>query len=277
MAIKGKGRTRSRRVIAAPPRPQLVIRKPPIWRRRWVWAVLGGMALAGILAGVLTALHHRHQRAFLKREAEAVQAFTNTIQKRFPKEFTIIQPDVPQLFSDLQANLNDLSSGKLSSKDATTKADAIISSANTGAQGVESVNVTRLMPADFTATTDPAIKAKGATRQQLTDAQFLMAQGLRLYAQAGQLMKSAAEAKGPEQKALVTQAGDLASQGSGLFSRGYRTLLQIRNVLGLGSPVQPKPTLTPSIPLPTVSVPAPTPTPPVSPSVSTSPSASPSS
>jgi hypothetical protein len=274
MAIKGKGRTRSRRVIAAPPRPQLVIRKPPIWRRRWVWAILGGMALAGILAGVLTALHHRHERAFLKREAEAVQSFTNTLQKRFPKEFTIISPDVPQLFSDLQTNLNDLSSGKLSSKDAATKADALISSANRAAQGVEAVNVARLISADFTASTAPNSEATGATRQQLTDAQFLMAQGLRLYAHAGELMKSAAEAKGSQMKDLVTQAGDLASQGGGLFSRGYRSLLLIRNVLGLGSPAQ-APTPTPSIPLPSVSVPVPIPS--VSGSVSTSPSASPSS
>ena len=59
MAIKGKGRTRSRRVVAAPPRPQLVVRKPPIWRRPWFLIAFGVVAVAGILVAVLTGIHSR--------------------------------------------------------------------------------------------------------------------------------------------------------------------------------------------------------------------------
>ena len=50
MAIKGKSKSRGgRRVVAAPPRPTLVVRKPPIWKRRWVWATLGTVGAAAIL------------------------------------------------------------------------------------------------------------------------------------------------------------------------------------------------------------------------------------
>ena len=57
MAIKGKGRTRSRRVVASPPRPQLVVRKPPIWRRPWFLIAFGVVAMAGILIAVFTGIH----------------------------------------------------------------------------------------------------------------------------------------------------------------------------------------------------------------------------
>jgi hypothetical protein len=57
MAIKGKGRTRGRRAVAAPPKRAIVVRKPPIWRRRWVWLALGVAAVVGIVAGILAAIH----------------------------------------------------------------------------------------------------------------------------------------------------------------------------------------------------------------------------
>ena len=45
MAIKSKGRTRSRRTVSAAPKRGLVVRKPPIWRRRWVWLVVAVAAV----------------------------------------------------------------------------------------------------------------------------------------------------------------------------------------------------------------------------------------
>src|SRR5438034_709031 len=74
MAIKGKGRTRSRRVIAAPPRPQLVIRKKPIWKRRWVWAAVGLAAAAGITTAVLL-----HIRSTNERELKAATQKADTV------------------------------------------------------------------------------------------------------------------------------------------------------------------------------------------------------
>src|SRR2546427_828167 len=68
MAIKSKGRTRSRRTVSAAPKRGLVVRKPPIWGRRWVWLVVAVAAVAGPPAGGFSGLRSPSRKVQTDRD-----------------------------------------------------------------------------------------------------------------------------------------------------------------------------------------------------------------
>jgi hypothetical protein len=274
MAIKGKSKSRGgRRVVAAPPRPTLVVRKPPIWKRRWVWATLAGVAAAVVLFGVLLKLHHSHQHAFRQKEIEAVQSFSQALERRLPPDRQVIPPDLIQLFPNLQTDLQNLGSGQL--KDPTSAVDAgqkVATAATNSSNAISSMSLTKFFPLDFQVTGTSGVTGKGATLAAMQDAQFLISQSLKVYGEAGQIMKQAAEATGTERQALAQQGQDLLSSASTLFDKGLQKLLDLRRALGFKT-INPGSGVQPGQPLPTAP-PSPAPTP--SASASPAPSASPS-
>jgi hypothetical protein len=234
MAIKGKGKTRSgRRVIAAPPRPQLVIRKPPIWKRRWVLGTVAGIALVAILFATFTWLHHKHERAFRAREAGAVLTFSNKTVRAFPADRQTVPPDLYAFYPTLSQSLDNLASGKLKPADAVKAGTSVQTSATATQQAIQQINLNTLISADFDATTAAGETAKGLTKSLLLDSQFSMEQAFLMYSRVGQLMKAAAAATGTQRAALVGQAKSELQQAGNVFDRGFRTLLEIRSVLGI--------------------------------------------
>jgi hypothetical protein len=265
LAIKGKGKTRSgRRVIAAPPRPQLVVRKPPLWRRGWVWGIVGAVAAAGILIGVLVAMHGRSVHRFKDREVAAVQTLADRFMSAFPADRQVAPPDLIVLFPNANSALSDLADGKGSATAASSAADEMIAGGQKGQQGIVAVGVAGLIPKTFNVSTDKGVKAPGATQEAALDAQLLMGQAFRLYVNAGHLMMSAAAATGSQRSDLANQAKQLTAQGALLFDNGFRKVLNLLSALG--HPLQ----LASQSPPPT-----PGPSPSASASASGSPSASP--
>jgi hypothetical protein len=253
MAIKGKRKTRGRRVVAAPPRPTLVVRKPPVWRRRWVLATVGGVAAAAIAAVVLVKLHHSHAEAFKAKERAAVADFTTALQKRLPADRQLIQPDLLNLYPNLGTDLTNLRDGKVNASDAQTAGAAVSSTATKAASAVAAMNLSKFFPSTFTTTGTAKVKGPGATLADMQDAQFLMSSGLRMFAQAGDLVKEAATATGAQRSALGKEAQTLLSNATSVFDRGYQKVLDLRNALGLatapaggGSPSTPLPTVGPT-------------------------------
>src|SRR5438034_7627433 len=107
MAIKGKGRTRGRRAVAAPPKRAVVVRKPPIWRRRWVWLALGVAAVVGIVAGILAAIHAHEVATRDDRERTAITAYINQFRLHLPDDRTPVPPDVIVIFPTVQDDLGN--------------------------------------------------------------------------------------------------------------------------------------------------------------------------
>lgn len=247
MAIKGKGRTRGRRVIAAPPRPQLVVRKPPIFKRRWVQVTAAAVLLLGIGAIVFATLHGRSVRAREDRETNEVARFRTLVLAQLPQDRQPVPPDLLVLFPNLGQDLSSLTSGDLKPADAAKKADAVSKDASAGADGLQTLQVNQIIGSEF-----------ADARTQMQDAQFLMVQSLRIWENVGALMKSASAATGDQQKTLVAQIQDLQSQAGALFDRGYAKVVRLAKSLGINTtiPFQPSP-------------------PPVPPAVPTSPPASP--
>jgi hypothetical protein len=233
MAIKGKGRARSgRRVVAASPRPQLFVRKPPIWKRRWLRLTALAVIVLAVAAGLWINVTGDHRSKFQARERAAVAAFSRQIFNAFPGDQSQIQPDVFVFYPSLTQDLDNLSKGKLSNSAAKKKADLITTSAGEAQTQVQAGNIKLISPT-FTATTVPKAAAKGLTLNQLTDAQFLMGQAFGMYVQVGTIMKEAVAASGAQRTALIGEAKALYTQTGQVFDRGYRTLLLIRESLGI--------------------------------------------
>jgi hypothetical protein len=233
MAIKGKGRSRSgRRVVAASPRPQLFVRKPPIWKRRWVRLTALAVIVVGAGAGLRLKMTADHRRDFNADQRAAVRGVSGQLFDAFPLDRSQIPPDVYEFFPALTADLDKLSKGTLSDSKARKEADQLVTAAAAAEQRIELVSL-KPIRSDFTATTVKGATAKGLTVSQLTDAQFFMARAFGLYGQVGSLMKEAVAASGAHRKALVNQAKTLYSQAGQVFDRGYRMVLIIRESAGL--------------------------------------------
>src|SRR2546427_3348377 len=142
MAIKGKGRSRSgRRVVAASPRPQLFVRKPPLWKRRWVRLTALAVIVVGAGTGLrikMTADHHKHFKA---NQLAAVRLVSGQLFEAFPMDQTKIPPDVYQFFPALTADLDKLSKGTLSDSKAGKEADQIVAAGAAAEQRVQAVSL----------------------------------------------------------------------------------------------------------------------------------------
>ncbi len=252
MAIKGKGRTRGRRAVAAPPRRGIVVRKPPIWRRRWVWLAVGMVAVAGIVAGVLAAVHAHGVSTRKAREQNAVARYLNAFRLHLPQDRTPIPPDAIVIFSSVQNDLDNFKN--LSSAQAEQKGKDVAAMATKSADGLEKVRIAALIPEEF-----------ASDRGELNEAQFLIVQSYRLYEPIGNLIQAAAKASGDARQALLDQARSLTNRSGALFDRGYAKIVRMANRLGLPikTTVQPAPQAPQGSPTPT-------------PSATASPSASPS-
>src|ERR1051325_10120879 len=115
VAIKGKTRSRSRRGVAVPPRPPLSGPQTPVWKRWWVWAIVGVLAVGAIVLGVLLSVHSRHERDFKAREATAVSQFGALVEKQFPPS-PDTQPAPPTrvlIYPTLAADLDKVAKGAL--------------------------------------------------------------------------------------------------------------------------------------------------------------------
>jgi hypothetical protein len=232
MAIKGKGKTRSRRIVAAPPKPPVYIRRPPFWRRPTTLIVVGLLAVGGILYGTFNALHNRSAKSLKKREAAAVRAFNNRLTAAFPADRQLIPPDVYVFFQSVQKDLDQLANGRLSSALARKEGEQVNTSAAAAAKRVQTIAVDKLAGADLAVSRQQGVRAEGLTRQELSGAQDLVARSFNLYAAAGRLLELAAAAPPAEQKRLAAEAKDLMGQASDLFSTGYRIVSNLRTRLG---------------------------------------------
>jgi hypothetical protein len=237
VAIKGKGKTRSRRVVAAPPRPPVYVRKPPFFRRRSTLAALGALAVIGIAYTTFQTLQNRSERELRRRESQAVRSFSNRLTAAFPTDRQVVPPDVYFFYQDFTKDLEQMEKGKLSSAEAIKKGQEVKKSAIAAAGRVQQIQIDRLIPADLTVSRDVNVRAEGVTRQEVRDAQFLIVRAFRLYAAAGALVEEAGAAPKNRQANLSRQAQDLMGQAIDLFSKGYRTVASLKARVGIKTPI----------------------------------------
>jgi hypothetical protein len=245
MAIKGKGKTRSRRAVSPAPRPQIVTRKKPILMRVTTWIVLGCVLLAAIGFGAWTWYEHHQASELLAREQAALQDVTQRVRDQLPADQTTPQGTSQiALFPTLPQTLDQIDKGQISEKKAGEQAQAVIDQAAKAEKGIQGIAWRSIIKDEFDVGVTPALRAPGMTSSVLNETQDQLIKSFQLYQSAGHLMQLAIDQpKGPERTALITQAKTVSAVATELFSRGYNTLVQIESILGLIQPaaLQPSP------------------------------------
>jgi hypothetical protein len=252
MAIKGKGKTRGRKPVAPAPRPVLVTRKPPVFRRKSVLYPMVGVVVVAVVIGVLIALHASSVRSFKAKQAAGVTRFSDQVTAKVPKDAQSVGGSTLFLFPGAPSGLDDLASGKAKPADSLTQAKAYAAEAKTSADAISAIRTQSLIASNFTISTS-TVRAPGLTRRSLNDAQYLMVKGLRMYQQVFALWETAAGPDTPDavRKDMAARAKIIATTAGQLFDRGWTEFIQVRSQAGLPSLGQFSPPQPPPSPSPT--------------------------
>jgi hypothetical protein len=231
MAIKGKGKTRSKPPARAP-RPQPVVVKPPLMRRPAVIAGLCFLLGIGIFwIGIWATNGLRQNDADAARTADqasadkVVQAWATTVDGAVAGFQDPQDPSQPPAqgqvvaFTGLNAAVAGLAKGddvkdaEATAKDAKDKADAAV--------------------ATFTGVNLPdLIRDKGldlATTNYLLNSKARMVEGLQLYSQVADLVQTAVTSDDPAvTDALIAEAKQLAPIAKSIFDEGYSDYTQAK-------------------------------------------------
>jgi hypothetical protein len=230
MAIKGKGKTRSKPPARAP-RPQPVQRKPPFFRRTGVLSVLSVALGAGLVwTGVwLTnglraddrasaqASTHASARKVVLQWATTVDGTLSAFQD--PQPQSAPGPQQVVVFTSLSSAVATLAKGD-PVKDAAATAKTAKQQADTAVGALSGVDLASV------------ISGHGvdlATTNYLLNSKSKMVEGLQLYAQVADLVgQSAAAGDDAQAKALITEANTLLPMATQLFNEGYSDYAQAK-------------------------------------------------
>jgi hypothetical protein len=251
VAIKGKGRTRGRRMVAAPPRPQLVVRKPPLWLRRSTWVGVAVVAVVGI--GVAAALSIASSRADDRRNQAlaALRRFTTQVHQALPEDRQAQAPDLVSVFPALGDDAAAMRSGDLGPGASREIASIVEGQARAAADSIDALVVSDIVPEGFR-----------DLRTLLQDGQYLLVQSFRTFESAGGLMRVAPGLDGEQREAVLQQSQRMVSRGSSLFVRGYQKILDAFTANGVSLDQIPAPPAPVTEPEPSpVESPEPTPSP----------------
>ncbi len=278
MAIKGKGKTRGGRAVAPAPRPVIVTRKPPIWRRKPVWIGALVVVVGAILFWVISAIHTGSVHRFEARQRNDVSAYSDRVVAKLPTDAQSVSGSTLFLFPDASTQLDDLASGKSQPADSLAQAKAYTTETNRALKGLQAIHMGTLIPADLTVSASTE-RAPGLTRTTLRNSQFLIVQGLHVYSRVFTLWQAAAapDTTAALRKSLAGQAKTLAADAEHLFDKGWTIFVQLRHQAGLAPlPQFNKPTGTLPVPGQGTTPPSPSGSPSESPPPTGSPSSSPS-
>lgn len=242
MAIKGKSKSRSRRVVAVPPKPPVYVRKKPLFRRPWFLIAVAAVVIAGTLTAVFISIGNSNRDKLRQRTVAAVGAFAGRVEQAFPAP-PASQPLPPTGYAMFPSLVTDLDGVLQGSKDIDGKAKGqnLQDSAKAAAGAIQAINVTKIIPLEADVTEAPGARGSGGTRPVMLEAQFLIVQAFELYQNVGVLMERAARLPRGERRPLINDAKDLAAQAQILFNRGYQKITTVRAYLEPQLPLNPFP------------------------------------
>jgi hypothetical protein len=238
MAIKGKSKTRTRKMVAAPPRPQLVTRKKPILLRATTWIVLGVIVLVAVGWVGWVWWEHKQAANLKTQEATAIADLAQRVAGQLPTDQTTPQGTTQtEVFPSIGQTIDQIDKNQVTADKAKTSSQAIIDQADKAAAGIQRIAVGSLVQEKFTVGLTPELTAPGMTSSIVNEAQDQMVKAFDLYASVGQLMKTAASMpQGPARTTVLHQASSEAAVAADLWSRGYNTLVQLQTQLDLIQP-----------------------------------------
>ncbi len=238
MAIKGKGKTRSRPAARAP-RPAPVVRKPPFFARPWVRFAAGlllGVGLAMLVVWATNGLRRDdadEARAAAETNARTVvQRWQATVDAAISKIGSSGPGGGPAtIFPTLSDSVAALADGDTdkTAEDTATMAIGLSDEVATTLGGVDLVALIRGKGVDL------------ATTNYLLNSQARMIDGIELYGRVAKLVKAAMTAGDPAAtEASIAEAKALLPIATRVFGDGYSDYTESLAQAGL---LQPTPGL----------------------------------
>lgn len=220
MAIKGKGRTKTKQVARAPRREPVPV-KAPFFTRRWVQVLCGTLVGAAVVLLAVWVFHGLNKdRANSKLKAQAVTKLAAGTKWRVQVVTTTTKAGVgtpsqagsaPTMFAELDAVTTSLKGGKSpkNAKDVVTRAVAASKTATTELQGFD-MNKT---------VTGQGFSPGGAAAMGVS--QELLVEALKLYNASALVTRQALAATGSESKTLARTAESIRQSADSLFATGW--------------------------------------------------------
>jgi hypothetical protein len=222
LAIKGKGKTRSRRAVAAGPKPVYVVPRKPLLARRSVQ--LGALAVLLLVIGAILLWTYLDQRADqrLEEEQTILGRFATRVEDTLRPVSRPLPPTGLAIFGDLRDDLTALREEKADPTE-------VAASAGQAAENAEG----------FAATIDDIPTSQWVRERRLPfemiDAQGFIVQAVRVYGRAATTLRLAAEARPGEVRGeLLDVAEGLLDAGEQLFDQGYQKITNAKFELGIG-------------------------------------------
>jgi hypothetical protein len=231
MAIKGKGKTRSKPPARAP-RPQPVQVRPPLFRRTWVLASLSFLLGIGIIwlavwvtNGIRADDLESTQKAAQASGDKVVKQWAATVDgavAQFQDQASPTQPPASGqivAFTDLTTAVDSLAKGD-KVKDAVATAKAAKDKADAAVATFSNVDLPTLIR-------DHGLDV--TTTNYLLNSKARMVEGLQLYSQAADLVQKAAATDDPAAAdELVAEASKLVPLAKEIFDEGYSDYTQAK-------------------------------------------------
>ena len=235
MAIKGKGRTKSRPTPRAP-RQAPVVRKPPFLVRRWVQvvaALLAGGAIVTLVVWATNGLRaDDRQQAQAAKDAAArrvIQQWQTTVEGALAKVGSSQGLGSITVLPTLTTSVDTLAKGD-PDKNAQDTADTAVSITDEAVKTLQGVDLPKLI------TDNEGLDV--ATTNYVLNSKARMVDGLQLYGRAAAMVKAAtAEGVDPDVSvALIDQAKQLLPVAKQVFDEGYTDYTQALGSVGLLQP-----------------------------------------
>lgn len=234
MAIKGKSKPRSRRVVTPGPRPSYTPVKQPLLARRGfrigVLVVVVAASVGGIWYGLARERTQDREQALAERERTAAVTFRGRVQGAIASAGQPSSPDGFTAFPTLTADVDGLQEGTVKPRTVQTDAKAARKAAKGAWQAMERIDVLSI-------TANKGFDA--ALVNYFFNAKEKMQDGLRLYEQAALLVERAAAATGDERAELLDSAGGILDVAAELMNGGYSDFVQVQQEAGIYQPSLP--------------------------------------
>lgn len=234
MAIKGKTKSRSKKTVAAGPKPAYVAVKTPLIRRRAFWIGLAVVVAVASSAGIAYGIAKEHTRSreeeLAKRLRTAATLYQSQVdpilagvgQPNPPSSFTAM-PTLPAAVADLQKGTGKPSAAATADQAATAAA----TQAKTAYDALGAIDVTKI------------IANQGFDRSfalYMINSQKQMVAGLKMFEQGANLLSQASGLHGDQQVKLLDSTSQILALADSTFSDGYSDYIEAQFEAGTFQP-----------------------------------------
>jgi hypothetical protein len=231
MAIKGKSKPRSRRVVTPGPRPAYTPVKKPLLARRGfrigLLVVVVTASAAGIWYGLARERTQAREKALAERERTSAVAFQGKVQGAIAPVGQPAPPDSFNAFPALTTDVDGLEKGTVKPKTVATDAKSAGAVAKGAWEAMDRIDVLSI-------TANKGFDAAFVnyffnTKEKMTDA-------LKLYEHAAILVQRAAAATGAQRTQLLNGAKGILDVATELMNGGYSDFIQVQQEAGIFQP-----------------------------------------